>query len=161
MSKKQFILEDPNNKNILHIPECPYIRKNTQEVKRLPKKYTVCPNCEKMFYILKGDKKALLHQKEYERFFEHIDVGHIKQFYEEGGMTEWWNDMLFLHYKQDNWKIEMNLFNPEVLWHNNYCVKDGKRVFLAGYHQQKTGKTPKKMFRTILWYTYNENMHKK
>lgn len=162
MSRKQLVLEYINNKEILHVAGCKNINRTSEivEIKRVPSKSRYCKMCEKMIYILKGDKNAIKTKKKYESFFKNINIEYIKKFYTQGGKTKWWGDNLFIRFNNEDWKIVMDLSNPITLWHNNYKIKDNKRIFISGYHEQKIIKrTPESIFRTILWYRYEPKHH--
>lgn len=146
--KKTKIIIDSDK--TLHLEDCKYITGKTKKCKTNVFGADLCRECEQMIWILQGDNLALENQRKYEDFFKEIPRQLIKKFYENHGKTKWWGNFLFLHYGEDDWKIDT--FNKE-LFHNNYAVSKGIRYAKSGYHCQKTvSRNNKSFLETIMWY---------
>ena len=151
MSNNKFIVKD--DKGILHIEGCPKIIGDAKKIRGNLQKFIYCKQCEKKILFLQGDKNALKDIDKYNIFFKDIPIKIIRKFYMNGAKTKWYGNMFFITYKNDDWKIIDDNILPLELWHNNYAIKNGKRIAKSGYHLQATIKKTRKAFlNTIMWY---------
>ena len=156
---------------IVHAIECSHIANwdiegLTPLNKFNPKNMNTCndPICNILVHLSLGAKDYDTNRKKYlSKFLQYkISAGLVQAFYIKGrAKTEFYGNIIYIHSKKDDWKIEFCLDGNIKLWHNNYQTakrKDGQNAFAAGYHEHElmTENKLKEEMNQIIRYDFKE-----
>lgn len=162
--------------NTIHDKTCTLLRsfnKDEQiELERYDQTLCECDTCKFRTYMrIASDNFEAI--KYYEKVFlgNYIDKGYIKKLIFNGMTIEVKDYVLYIHYNEDNWKIDFHRNNgvvdisKPILYHNNYIVTDvqrGKRKFIGGYHTQTDSELSfLECLNLIETYSFNAHKQKK
>lgn len=168
MEDKEFKYVYSMNGNTVHDKNCYLVKKIPDNEFKYLRNYPLwlkqCPKCAASAYIRNG---AIDFEKirEYRELFRMMKVGNdmLRHIYIDCGMkTRIYRNTLTVYYNEDTWKITyLDTPGRVRLYHNNYHVEDGKRVFEKSFHIQSdftSNTTAKFAFENI--ETYSWDMHR-
>ncbi len=168
MEDKEFKYVYSMHGNLVHDKNCYLVKRIPDNEFKYLRNYPLwlkqCPKCAANAYIRNGamDFEKI---KEYRELFAMMKVNNdmLRHIYIDCGMkTRIYRNTLTVYYNEDTWKITYLDSPGRVrLYHNNYHIEDGKRVFEKSFHIQSdftSNTTAKFAFENI--ETYSWDMHR-
>ncbi len=139
--RKRFVYR--KGKDVIHDRDCEQARKiPASELIAVPEYVEYmrqCPQCEMKAYTRIGAKDIYFYEQ-YETFYKKVKMMPTlarHMFVEKHMRCKIYRDILTIWDRQDTWQIEaLDEYGHVCLYHNNYHVEAGKRIFEKEFHVQ-------------------------
>ncbi|SFQ04730.1 hypothetical protein SAMN02910358_00510 [Lachnospiraceae bacterium XBB1006] len=139
--RKGFIID--NEHHIIHDMGCEFLLKERgvqlREVETYNPKFWQCKHCAMHAYVNYG-AKDYKKMDQYIAFFKRVGLtmGDVRYLYVSmRAITELKDGAMIIHKGEDTWKlVPMEGSKKVLLYHNNYSIRHGKRIFSGKFHLQ-------------------------